>query len=596
MLQVIFVCLFVLKSWIVCYILCFLTIFWTFWNSLYLGKKGFFFINGGFLFFLMLKSNYVLWSLMGMSQFYIYDILTVYSASLNLDITIGLFFDVTNFSYVNLTVTIGSCVYFYAYGYMRHEILIERFLFLLLFFLYGMVWLLLANNLFSLLIGWEVIGITSYFLINFWTTKVATFKAAFKAFIFNRLSDVSLLLIFFYYYYFFKTYWVTIESCYVGYFNFTYVELGSLKLSNFDLTLVFFLVAASCKSAQFGFHVWLPDSMEAPVPASALIHSATLVSAGIYLLNKVWYFLYFSFYWYHIFFLMVSWTSWYGAMIAIYQTDLKRILAYSTISHCGALFLISYLNNFYIITFYLYAHGLFKSLSFMCVGNIIQTNLNIQDYRFMGNRWKYHKLEFFVLLVSMANLSGYIFTLGFFTKHYLLNNVIWLNFFIVISTILFSATAFVGFWYTFLLMYFVFFGYHRSNKPSGNVVSTSYTPTTPFVQTLAIGFLGFYSLIILTKMSYFIYFSKFFDLNFFFPNGNFFSFEKKLVTENLSYFFLNSFLIIFFTSFFYFIIFGNYFYSFFLLGVFFIKLFLILNYIRMLFVSSLLYTATISIF
>ena len=102
-----------------------------------------------------------------MSQFYIYDILTVYSASLNLDITIGLFFDITNFSYINLTITIGSCVYFYAYGYMRHEILIERFLFLLLFFLYGMVWLLLANNLFSLLIGWEVIGITSYFLINF---------------------------------------------------------------------------------------------------------------------------------------------------------------------------------------------------------------------------------------------------------------------------------------------------------------------------------------------------------------------------------------------------------------------------------------------
>lgn len=157
--------------------------------------------------------------------------------------------------------------------------------------------------------------------------------------------------------------------------------------------------------------------MEAPVPASALIHSATLVSAGIYLLNKVWYFVNLSFYWYHLFFLLVSWTSWYGALIAIYQTDLKRILAYSTISHCGALFLISYLNNFYIVTFYLYAHGLFKSLSFMCVGNVIQTNLNIQDYRFMGGRFKYHKLEFFVLLISMANLSGYVFTVGFFTKH-----------------------------------------------------------------------------------------------------------------------------------------------------------------------------------
>ena len=116
--------------------------------------------------------------------------------------------------------------------------------------------------------------------------------------------------------------------------------------------------------------------MEAPVPASALIHSATLVSAGVYLINKIWFVVALSNYLYYFFIFLSSWTSFYGAFVSLYQTDLKRILAYSTISHCGILMFLSILNNVYILIFYLYVHGFFKSLSFMCVGNIIKSSFS----------------------------------------------------------------------------------------------------------------------------------------------------------------------------------------------------------------------------
>lgn len=563
------------KSWVICYLLCFSLIFCTFFNILYIGKKGFFFVNGIFLNILMFKSNILFYNFFIKSNFFFYDFFTIYWNSLNLFITWSFFLDFNNFAYVNLTLTIGSFVYFYTYSYMRHEILIERFLFLLLFFLYGMIWLLLSNNLFSLLIGWEIIGITSYFLINFWVTKITTFKAAFKAFIFNRLSDVNVLLLFFLFFSFFKNYLIIGDLWNLFYFNFVYVQINWLKISSFDILSIFILIAASCKSAQFGFHIWLPDSMEAPVPASSLIHSATLVSAGIYIFNKFWIILYQSFFVYYFFFLMVSWTSWYGSLIAIYQTDLKRILAYSTISHCGVLFLISYLNNLYITIFYLYSHGLFKSLSFMCVGNIIQTNSNIQDYRFMGQRFKFHKFEFFFLIFSMVNLSGYFLTLGFFTKHYLLNNIIWLNFFFIFNFFLFLGTAIIGFWYTYLLIFYVFFSFLKSNNVKVFLLSTSYSSTTPNFQTLVISLLGIYTIVFLLFFSFFIYFSKFFDLNFFFNNCNFYIYTKQLIYFNIFNVYFNIFNIYFFLIFFLFSFFKNYLYIFVILVFMFIKLFLI---------------------
>jgi len=160
--------------------------------------------------------------------------------------------------------------------------------------------------------------------------------------------------------------------------------------------------------------------MEAPVPASALIHSATLVSAGIYLLLRYNFLFSYSSFCSNFFLITCSFTAFFGAFISSFQTDVKKILAYSTISHCGFLMTSIYFCNSYITIMYLYGHGFYKSLSFMCAGNLIQSSSNYQDFRRMGAFNKYYVFEFFFLFICIFNLSSYPFFINFFIKHFLL--------------------------------------------------------------------------------------------------------------------------------------------------------------------------------
>ena len=162
--------------------------------------------------------------------------------------------------------------------------------------------------------------------------------------------------------------------------------------------------------------------MEAPVPASALIHSATLVSAGIFLLLRFNQLFELSFYTYTLLQLFGSITAFYGGICAIFQSDLKKLLAYSTISHCGFLMVCVSLELVEITILYLYIHGFFKATSFLCVGNIIRVSLNYQDFRRMGMLFKYLPFEFYILSFCLLNLSGFPFTIGFYSKHLLFFN------------------------------------------------------------------------------------------------------------------------------------------------------------------------------
>lgn len=216
--------------------------------------------------------------------------------------------------------------------------------------------LLLAGNSFStVLLGWELIGSFSFLLINFWTTRVSTFKAALKAFFFNKLSDLALLILLILFFFYFSSGQSSNLNLIMSAYNVKLWVLG-LEFNFVNIFLFFLSICCFCKSAQFGFHVWLPDSMEAPVPASALIHSATLVSAGIYLFGRVPSYILDDFFYSYIS-IFSSFTAFYGGIIAAYQTDLKRVLAYSTISHCGFLFFILTLDNYYNLFIYLHLHG-----------------------------------------------------------------------------------------------------------------------------------------------------------------------------------------------------------------------------------------------
>lgn len=308
-------------------------------------------------------------------------------------------------NFINLTVLLSLCIFFYAYNYMRADVYITTFIRLLIFFSISMITLLYAGDVFTIILGWELIGIASFLLIGFWYQKTTAFKAAFKAFSFNKLSDCFLFL--------FAVLFLQNDLSILCFFK----NNLTTAFSN-NLLLLCVLGCSFCKSVQFGFHLWLPDSMEAPVPASALIHSATLVSAGLYLSFR------FST-WLRLWFLEISvissFTAVYGALSAASQTDLKKILAYSTISHCGYLFFSIFFGNQFIFVLYLYLHGFFKAFAFVLVGFILQNNSIYQDSRNLTDKTFGVSFEVYSLPIILLNLGGIPFTFGFFSKSYLLS-------------------------------------------------------------------------------------------------------------------------------------------------------------------------------
>lgn len=268
------------------------------------------------------------------------------------------------FSFTFLTVSIAFFVYCYAFSYFRYEPLVERLLLLLCSFVLSMVFLVNSGNLIMMFLGWELIGLTSFFLINFWVTRVGTLKAAFKAYVFNKISDV-------FFFFFILVMFLVLYDVDVSVINSQLPKLAAFKICffSYELNLIEFssFLLSSCafiKSAQLGAHLWLPDSMEAPVPASALIHSATLVSAGIYLMLRFHPLMENSSYCRIIIPLVGSSTAMYGGMVAAFQSDIKRILAYSTISHCGFLMTLTAFYSNEVTIFYLYVHGFFKATVF----------------------------------------------------------------------------------------------------------------------------------------------------------------------------------------------------------------------------------------
>lgn len=372
--------------------------------------------------------------------------------------------DPISYSFMFLTLTIAVFVYMYAFSYFRYEPNVERLIILINFFVISMICLVISGNLFVLFLGWELIGLTSFFLINFWSTRMSTLKSAFKAFTFNKISDVSLLLSIIIIYYTLNNSNINIINNQISNYNNFYLIFLNLKIPVIELISFFLILCSFIKSAQFGFHLWLPDSMEAPVPASALIHSATLVSAGIFLLLRFSNLFEYSYYCYFIVPIIGSFTAFFGGVSSLYQSDVKKILAYSTISHCGFLMVCisTYITEYTIL--YLYIHGFFKAAVFLCVGNIIRFSKNYQDFRRMGGFWKYIPFECFSSFVCLINLSGLPFSIGFYIKHLLLIGLYFNNFVLYfIFTNVFCA-ALTGLFYSYRLFYYVFFDFKKGKK------------------------------------------------------------------------------------------------------------------------------------
>lgn len=347
-----------------------------------------------------------------------------FSLKLNPNTWLGVAYDLSfkisnlSFLFIFLVVIIGFSTNIYILNYFKYEEREEEFILLINWFILSMILLVCGNNFFTLILGWELIGLTSFLLINFWKFKITTLSCSFKAFTFNKFSDLLLLISF----------------C-VLWNNYQINNIDTLLLvidycSLYDNNLIIFsaislLICCSVKSAQLFGHLWLPDSMEAPVPASSLIHSATLVSAGIFLILK-FQSLYVTANLLNFLFILGGITAFYGGIVAASQTDVKKLLAYSTVSHCGFIIASIPFNNITVSIVYLYLHGLYKAVTFFCVGSLIKYN-GSQDTRMMGFS-KSQLINTVTLILVSCNLGGLPFFCGYLYKQLFINSLVYTNF------------------------------------------------------------------------------------------------------------------------------------------------------------------------
>ena len=324
-----------------------------------------------------------------------------------------------SFLFIFLVNIIGFSTNIYILNYFKYEERNEEFILLINWFIMSMIFLTIGNNFFTIILGWELIGLTSFLLINFWKYKITTLGCSFKAFSFNKVSDVFLMISL-------CCLWNTYKVNTVDLLLYI-IKLNSVNTSTLLVfTSISLLICSSIKSAQIFGHLWLPDSMEAPVPASSLIHSATLVSAGIYLLLK-FQTIFIEVNMLKYVFYLGSITACYGGIVAASQSDVKKLLAYSTISHCGFIVAAVALNNFVVTVTYLYLHGLFKAVTFFCVGSLIKYT-NTQDMRYMG-ALKTQVFNTATLIICSINLGGLPFTFGYLYKYLFLQAIVVSNFF-----------------------------------------------------------------------------------------------------------------------------------------------------------------------
>ena len=345
-----------------------------------------------------------------------------------------LIYDPLGVQMILLISFVSFCVHLYSLEYMGNDPHLPRFLSYLSFFTFCMLLLVTSSNLLLLLVGWEGIGLASYLLINFWYTRIAANKSAMKAMIINKIGDVSILLGIILWVCSFKSADISIIN------NISWLIVGkSIYLSNYmflininyiTVILFLFIIGVCAKSAQIGLHTWLPDAMEGPTPVSALIHAATMVTAGVFLLLRLVSLLKYDTNSLLLISFLGAITSFIAATIGLFQNDIKKIIAYSTCSQLGYMVLSCGLNNYSGGLFHLVNHGFFKALLFLSAGAIIHSMLDQQDIRRMGMLLKYLPISYLMILIGSLTIMGIPFLTGFYSKDFLLECVYSSNIFL----------------------------------------------------------------------------------------------------------------------------------------------------------------------
>ena len=360
---------------------------------------------------------------------------------------------------IAMVTLVSSLIQFYSIEYMKNDKSVAKFFSYLSLFTFFMIFLVSSGNLLQLYFGWEGVGLCSYLLIGFWYYKNTASNAALKAFIINRIGDLFLLLGIILIYLNFNS--INFDQIFL---NIESASIKSLKFFNFELPLLtticlFLLLGAMGKSAQLGLHTWLPDAMEGPTPVSALIHAATMVTAGVFLVCKMSIFFNHSIFASNIVILIGALTAIFAATVAITENDIKKIIAYSTCSQLGFMFIAAGLSIYNVAIFHLITHAFFKALLFLGAGSVIKSLNHQQNIKKMGKLWRKLPLTYLIMIIGCLALSGTPFFSGYYSKELIVNLGLSSNLFLskyvyLISIVVVVLTSL----YSFRLIYHVFHG------------------------------------------------------------------------------------------------------------------------------------------
>ncbi len=338
----------------------------------------------------------------------------------NLNITWSLEKNILTCSMISMVNFVSSLIHIYSVGYMEKDnkkILFMGYLGLFTFF---MLFLVSSSNLLQLFLGWEGVGLTSYLLIGFWSFKNRANNAALKAFIVNRIGDFGLLLALFTIFIVFGTLNINEIKVLVNSQNDSFFQFLGFEVHTLTLISMLLFVGCMGKSAQFGLHVWLPDAMEGPTPVSALIHAATMVTAGVFLLIVMSPIIEASDFSRYFILTVGAITCIFASSVAIFQNDIKRIIAYSTCSQLGYMFMAIGASAYSLAYFHLLSHAFFKALLFLSAGSVIHSMSDEQDIKRMGGLYNKVPLTYISMLIGSFSLIGFPFFSGYYSKDLIL--------------------------------------------------------------------------------------------------------------------------------------------------------------------------------
>jgi len=386
----------------------------------------------------------------------------------SLDALWSFHFDSLTVSMLIPVLIVSSLVHIYSIDYMSHDPHNQRFFSYLSLFTFMMIILVTANNFLLMFVGWEGVGICSYLLVSFWFTRTAANQSSIAAFLTNRVGDCLLTIGMF------AILW--------SFGNVDYSTVFSLApFINEDIITIIgicFLIGAMAKSSQVGLHVWLPMAMEGPTPVSALIHAATMVTAGVYLLMRASPLIEYS----STVLILCLWlgaiTTVFSSLIGLFQQDIKKVIAYSTMSQLGMMVIAVGLSSYNVALFHLVNHAFYKGLLFLGAGAVIHAVSDNQDFRKYGGLRSFLPLTYSVMLIASLSLVAFPFMTGFYSKDFILESV-YGQFYFSSTVVYFIAT--IGAMFTTLYSVKVLYLTFLTN-PNGPIINYKHSTTSHSAQ------------------------------------------------------------------------------------------------------------------